>query len=131
MDNIDNNNQNNQQNGEPGKQGEKLFTQEDVNRIVGERLARAKSQNEPESKERELQQKENELFIKEIVLEKKLPQDIADTLKGLDKDRINIIITAISPYLTKLNEPILNPTGTTTGSQGKPDLIREAMGLKG
>lgn len=131
MDNIDNNNQNNQQTGEPGKQGEKLFTQEDVNRIVGERLARAKSQNEPESKERELQQKENELFIKEIVLEKKLPQDIADTLKGLDKDKINSIIEVISPYIQKTKEPILNPTGKTGGTGGNSDPIRAAMGLKG
>ena len=127
---MENNNSNNQQTTEPTIQSEKLFTQEDVNRIVGERLARVKGQNEPDSKERELQQKENELFIREIVLDKKLPQEVAEVLKGLDKDKINNIITALNPYLQKLSEPIINPTGATGGG-GKPDMIREAMGLKG
>lgn len=114
-------------------QQEKVFTQADVDRIVGERLARERNK-QPDPKELELQQREHDLFIRELVIDKKLPQDIADELKGLDKDKVNSIAEKMAPYLNKANEPILNPTGPTssTGRGNSGDnALRQAMGLKG
>ena len=50
---------------------EKLFTQEDVNRIVGERLARERkgseaAEQEVSPKELELQQREASLYVREV-----------------------------------------------------------------
>lgn len=107
---------------------EKLFTQADVDRIISERLARERK--EPDPKEVELKAREQDLYIRELVADRKLPQDAAETLKGLDKETVDKFISLISPYLEKANEPILNPTGHTNDGAGV-DAIREAMGLKG
>ena len=65
----------------------------------------------------------------------KLPQDVADVFKGLDKERINSIIDVMTPYFSLKQEPILNPTGLTRTPQdtNATELlqIRAAMGLKG
>ena len=125
----ENKNMENQQQGQNGaQQQEKLFTQADVDRIVGERLSRVKDK-QPDPKETELQQREQELYLKELVMDKKIPQDIADAFKGLDKEKIDSIIEKLGPYLQRLREPILNPTGRTGSGAGKGDPIREAMGL--
>lgn len=114
-------------------QQEKLFTQEDVNRIVGERLARERKgiENEPNPKELELQQREAKLYIREVAQENDLPQDVVGNLEGLDKKTIDIIVKIIAPYIQKSKEPILNPTIRTQGAKGIDDSIRTAMGLKG
>ena len=115
-----------------GAQGEKLFTQDDVNRIVGERLARAKGgQNEPSEKEQELTARENALFIKEQIANNNLPEDAAEVLKGLDKETTEKLIKFIAPIIGKSNEPIHKAIGSTKGDSAKNDAIREAMGLKG
>lgn len=125
------NNMNNNGGAPEGNSSEKTFTQEDVNRIVSERLARERSNQQPDARELELQQRENALYMKELVADGKVPQDIADTLKGLDKEKVNSIIEAVAPYIQKTKEPILNPTGVTGGMGGGSDPIRAAMGLKG
>lgn len=127
---MDNNINNN--GGAPGdNSSEKTFTQEDVNRIVSERLARERSNQQPDPRELELQQRESALYMKELVADGKVPQDIADTLKGLDKEKINSIVEVVAPYVQKTKEPILNPIGKTGGMEGGNDPIRAAMGLKG
>ena len=114
---------------------EKTFTQEEVNNIVRDRLARVKAESTPDPREQELQQREEALFMRELVADKKLPQDVADALKGLDKDKINSIIDVMSPYFALKNEPILNPTGPVNTVQNTKvaelSQIRAAMGLKG
>ena len=115
--------------------GEKTFTQEEVNNIVRDRLARAKNGTDQQAREQELQQRENDLYIKEQIMSGKLPQDVADVFKGLDKERINSIIDVMTPYFSLKQEPILNPTGLTRTPQdtNATELlqIRAAMGLKG
>lgn len=126
----ENKNMENQQQGQNGaQQQEKLFTQADVDRIVGERLSRVKDK-QPDPKETELQQREQELYLKELVMDKKIPQDIADAFKGLDKEKVDSIIEKLGPYLQRLDEPILKATGKVgSGSAGINDPIRAAMGL--
>lgn len=111
-------------------QGEKTFTQEDVNRIVQERLARTKQGNNPSEKELELQQRETAIYVKEQIIEKGLPNELCDSLKGLDKETADKCIQIIAPYIKKASEPILNAVAPTSGNNAEGDAIRKAMGLK-
>lgn len=111
-------------------QEQKTFTQEDVNRIVQERLARVKTQSEPDQKELELQQREANIYAHEQVIGKGLPSELAESLKGLDKATIDKCIEIVAPYAKKAAEPILNPVGRISGYDAAGDAIRQAMGLK-
>ena len=110
---------------------EKLFTQEDVNRIVSERLARVKTAGSPEdSKEAELIQREHKLYVREQIASGAIPDELGELFETLDKDTTDKVMKAFAPYIQKSKEPILNPTGRT-GASIESDPIRAAMGLKG
>lgn len=114
-------------------QGTKTFTQEEVNRIVQERLARAKTVQNPDPKERELEQRENALYVREQMAEHGLPKELMEDFKGMDKATIDKCIKIIVPYANIAKEPFLNPVGPTNGgySENKESVaIRAAMGLK-
>lgn len=119
--------QNQQQGQEP-----KTFTQEEVNRIVQDRLARAKVAAEPSEKELELQQRENDIYLKERISEMAMPgemrTELYDSLKGLDKETVDKCIKIIEPYAKKASEPLMLAVGPTTVGGG--DRVRTAMGLK-
>lgn len=65
------------------QQQEKTFTQEQVNAIIGERLAKQKQQLEAEFVERERQLAKREMGIraKELLEENDLPKNLADVLR--------------------------------------------------
>lgn len=67
---------------------EKTFTQEQLDRIVQERLAREKENAaaEIEKRERELQRQELTLFAKMTLHEKGLPMELLDAMNISDKD---------------------------------------------
>lgn len=119
---------------ENGGQGEKTFTQEEVNRIISERLARERAKNEPqENKDAEADRKLKEVAEREFMLdretylrEKGYPADFACILKGNSmpefKDSLNIALTAIR----KMRE---SPS-TGNPPQATPEsLLRRAFGL--
>ena len=58
---------NNQEPQQTVQTGERTFTQDEVNRIVQERLARAKTTNEPDQRELDLQKRERALYVREAV----------------------------------------------------------------
>ena len=64
--------------------GEKMFTQEDVNRIVGERLARAKRETATDEREAALRVKEARLDCREYLSDKKYPVELLDILPTTD-----------------------------------------------
>ena len=125
--------------------GEKTFTQEDVNRIVGERLAKEKAKNSGEAdfakREQELAQRELHMTAKELLSEKGLPVQLFDALNCTDKETLEKSIATIE---TVFNEYKANATsnikfkGFQPGSGNKmPDAgdvgdleIRKAMGLR-
>lgn len=114
------------------QQPEKLFTQDDVNRIVGERLARAKTAQEPDAREAEYKARENALYVREQIAEYGLPKELAEEFKGLDKETIDKCMKIIVPFVQKAKEPFLNPvnpTGSVSGTDSRGALIRQAMGL--
>ena len=109
---------------------EKTFTQEEVNRIVQERLARVKMPAEPDQRELDLQKRERALYAKEAVANAGLDKELADEFAGMDKETIDKCLKIIAPYAQKMKEPILNAVGPTGGSDVKDNAIRRAMGLK-
>lgn len=125
--------------------GEKTFTQEDVNRIVGERLAKEKAKNSGEAdlakREQELAQRELRMSAKELLSEKGLPVQLFDALNCTDKETMEKSIATVEKIF---NEYKANATkrhtfkGFQPGASGKvPDAeamedfgIRRAMGLR-
>ncbi len=130
MEEINTNGAAQQNSGQLQQQGQepKTFTQEEVNRIVQDRLARAKAVTEPNERELELQQRETAVYVKERVSEMGLPKDLCDSLKELDKETADKCIQIVAPYIKKASEPICNAIGPTTGPAA--DSVRAAMGLK-
>lgn len=142
----DNNNIN--QNANPAADqgtGGKTFTQEDVNRIVGERLAKEKAKNSGEAdlakRKQELAQRELHISAKELLSEKGLPVQLFDALNCTDEETMKKSISTIEKIF---NEYKANATsniqfkGFQPGASGKmPDAgatedieIRKAMGLR-
>lgn len=125
--------------------GEKTFTQDDVNRIVQERLAKEKAKNSGEAdfekREQELAQRELHMTAKELLSEKGLPMQLFDALNCTDKETLEKSIATIE---TLFNEYKANAAsnikfkGFQPGSGSKtPDPgdvedleIRKAMGLR-
>jgi len=142
----DNNNIN--QNANPAADqgtGEKTFTQEDVNRIVGERLAKEKAKNSGEAdfakREQELAQRELHMTAKELLSEKGLPVQLFDALNCTDEETMKKSIAAIEKAFNEYKANAAKQvkfTGFQPGvSQAMPkaeaagDLeIRKAMGLR-
>ncbi len=108
---------------------EKTFTQDEVNRIVQERLSRVKMPQGPSEKELELQRRESDLYIREQIMSNKLPNELYDSLKGLDKETADKCLNIIIPYVKKSSEPVLNPVLPTGGVGDNDNAIRRAMGL--
>ena len=123
---------------------DKTFTQEEVNRIVQERLARSKGkdnsnseENQSKDKEKELQAREMRILAREKLLDAGIKNDCLELLNGAtdEKDldnRIKIIME-----LTKSKENKEEPQksgfiaiGAPGDQQGeKADPIKKAMGL--
>ena len=119
---------------------EKTFTQEDVNKIVQERLAKERARNTEEitEKEKELDKRELQLNIRQTLAEKGLPAELMEAINCTDeetfKKSMGIIEKILEPY-KKQNEleshrarftTSINPAPQDTGLKDK---IKSAMGL--
>lgn len=124
-------------------QGEKLFTQEEVNSFIQARLGQMKKQatkesmTEYEEKLKELNARELKLTVREELVKRNMPEGLAEIITVSNADEI-------SGKLDKLNEiygnkettqKTDNPHGFIVGGavgsnpQEAPDEIRIAMGL--
>ena len=127
--------------------GEKTITQEDVNRIVQERLAKEKSKNNGDAdfakREQELAQRELHMSAKEMLSEKGLPVQLFDALNCKDeetlKKSISTIETVFNEYKANATKSIQFksftpgvPTSPVNAGDGDADdlNIRKAMGLR-
>lgn len=123
-------------------QQEKTFTQEQVNAIVGKRLAEAKASNEAalNKRETELNQREMQIRAKEVLSERGLPKDLANVLRYSDEESLIAAIDVIEktrgfknndenengqPKRRVLENNLPNGVHEKFG-----DPIRKAMGLK-
>ena len=129
--------QNNPLEGAKQPEGEKTFTQDDVNRIVSKRLAEEKSKSEAdfEKREKELKQKELDYEIKTALREKGLPEELKDILKYTDSDSIKAAVDYIANLkgYTGITTKIVGTGAPKSGESSDGRLtvggIRRAMGL--
>lgn len=98
---------------EKGGQGEKMFSQDDVNRIVSERLAREREKyaQQPKEDEREtaLRERENGLKARESRLacrdyldEKKLPSELLDVIGTDDAEKFTVTVEKLVELAPKI-----------------------------
>ena len=82
---------------------EKTFSQEDVNRIVGERLAkeRAKGEAALAEKEQQLAQRELLLTAKEKINEMGLPAELVDALNVSSPEALEKALSTVKTVLDK------------------------------
>ena len=87
----------------PDGAGEKTFSQEDVNRIVGERLAkeRAKGEAALAEKEQQLAQRELLLTAKEKINEMGLPAELVDALNMSSPEALEKALSTVKTVLDK------------------------------
>lgn len=122
------------------EQQEKTFTQEQVNAIVGKRLAEAKASNEQalNKREQELNQREMQIRAKELLAEKGLPKNLASVLRYDDEESLKAAIDVIENTRGfKDNEHnklpqrhVIENTLPRGEHEVFGDPLREAMGLK-
>ena len=128
------------QTGTDGTQ-ERTFTQDDVNRIVQERLAKERSKgtadDEINRRSAELDQRERKLIVREKLHEKGLPDYLADALNIGSDEELEASLEAVLKMKgeTGSTEQVGrvvghgNPIGVVT--KGTDTAIRDAFGLKG
>lgn len=128
---------------QPGGDGQKLFTQEEVNAFVQSRLSRYKAQankenqREYDQKLQELQQREMKLLVKEHLNDRGMPRELADIITCTDeadlKCKLDTLQKVYGNNATKKEAPTGFIQVGVSGSGGNypygPDPIREAMGL--
>ncbi|WP_313132789.1 DUF4355 domain-containing protein [Anaerocolumna sp.] len=119
----------------------KTFTQDEVNKIVGERLAKEKTKLEQAVtlREQELNKRELNLKAKELLTEKGLPLEILEALNYSNEDSLNNSISIIekqlkkdAPPIVQGREPVRNGVSYSAQNGSSPSLdnnIRKAFGL--
>lgn len=128
------------QNQNPDGAGEKTFSQDDVNRIVGERLAAEKRKGEAALAEREQQLAQRELLLtaKEKLTESALPVELLDALNVSSPEAMDKAITTLKGVIDKIKAEAPKPFtihGAKPAEAGRrPELgtdsqLRKAMGL--
>lgn len=124
--------------------GERTFTQEEVNRIVSERLNKEKTKGDAALAEREQQFAEREkalanreaLFeLKDQLKEMGLPKELLPVLNVQDKEALKTALDALKTYIDekKPRRHIIEnrlPEGIGYHEPDPNKKIREAMGLR-
>ena len=144
MENTTGQNDQEQNNAEPsGTNGKepKSFTQEEVDRIVQDRLARERKKHQPsepdplQEREQALAKREATIGVKELLTTEGYPKELADILEYKDLDDFKKKYEALKEFLADPNAPTIKFTKGT--NQGVPmyedtaDLeIRKAMKLR-
>ena len=129
------------QGNEPETTGKKMFTQDEVNGFVQNRISRMKGQIEKEVKGQyeqklaELNAREMKVLIKEKLSERKMPRELADIITCSDEEDINDKLNALQKIYgnNKKDEP--QQSGFRFGAEingnqvQSVDPVRKAMGL--
>ena len=116
--------------GANGGTGGKTFTQEEVNRIVSDRLARER-EKQPKDDEREqaLKAREARLDCRDYLDSKKYPAALLDVLDSSDVEKFKAAADALVgkfPSVASQEVPPPYAAGTGTGSF-HPDMIADAF----
>ena len=127
-----------------GQHAEKLFTQDDVNRIVGERVARVKTETSPQVQERvqALSKRELQLDAREMLADAGLPKELINAINCNSKEEMQTSINTLKSLYGNINASTppqrlgyrvsTGVYGSSAGGEKSDDeSIRAAMGLKG
>ena len=127
------------QNQNPEGAGETTFTQDQVNKIVSDRLAREKAKSEAALAEREQQLAQRELLLtaKEKFTESGLPVELLDALNVSSPEAMEKAITTLKGVIDKIKgeaRPVkfygAKPAEAGRAPQmGGDSQLRKAMGL--
>ena len=116
---------------------EKTFTQEQLDNIVKERLAKEKTKFESAfaEKEKELQAREFNIEAKEVLTSKGLPLDLLDAMNTSSREAFDRSLALIEEKLKTSPPQSETVTRVSTGGSHNEngssgtDVIRTAMGL--
>ena len=118
---------------------ERTFTQADVDRIIGERLARSKA--EYAAKEAALEQERYELQARDLMKQKGLPDELRGILKATDMEGLAAAVSVLEGYYNRPSDrggadpsamvlpPMYGGTGRARMDMMGGDEVRNAMGL--
>lgn len=119
-----------------GQGGERTFTQEEVNRIVADRLARERAKSEPppaDEREQALKVREAKLDCREYLAAQGYPAALLDVLDSSDtvkfKASVDKLVKAF-PALLGAHRPTFTgwkPGESTSRNSGGPDPIAAAF----
>lgn len=131
----DNRNFETQNEEQESQQGEKRYTQAEVEEIIKRRLARERRKagqstgNDTQGDDRESTLAQRELMItaKERLMEEGLPTSLVSVLRFTNEDELDTAIEVIENV--KLKSGSQDSWGQRQKNSGKPDQIRKAMGL--
>lgn len=125
----------------PDGAGEKTFSQEDVNRIVGERLAKEKAKGEAALAEREQQLAQRELLLtaREKLNENGLPVELVDALNVSSPEALEKALSIVKTVMDKHKSEArpmkfsgAKPAESLSRAKNTGDSsLRKAMGLPG
>lgn len=113
-----------------GVQPERTFTQEEVNRIVSERLARERAKAEPTEEEKrlaDLNTRESKVTCNEWLIEKGYPDNVKSGMLEMfdtsNADSFKKNVDKLLKTFPAIIEPINNPVVGATGSFGIGDKL--------
>ena len=121
-----------------GDQGEKLFTQADLDRIIGERLARERAKAEPspeDEREAALKAREARMDCREFITEGGYPSELMDLLDTSDSEKFKTAVEKLDSLVglpSKHRKPaprIVAPMGGGHSAPSRPDaaLLEQAF----
>ncbi len=112
--------------GGPG--GEKMFTQADLDRIIGERLARAKQTADSAERETVLKARESRLDCREFLSDKHYPVELLDILDTSDSKTFQENVERLAKLFQRM-EPATDGVRVNFGTPltGNPSRIGEAI----
>lgn len=109
--------------------GSKTFTQEEVNRIVSERLAKEKAKAEPKEDEREqaLKARESRLDCREYIANKGYPIELLDMLDTSDAEKFRASVDKLVQLFPSREVVSRVDSGTNHFQAVRPDEIANAF----
>ena len=118
-----------------GDQGEKLFTQADLDRIIGERLARERAKAEPSSedaREADLKAREARLSCREYIAGEGYPADLLELFDTTDAEKFKAAVEKLDgmvglPSNHRKPAPRFATGAGSGGGNGAPRDISETL----
>lgn len=134
---MENNTNNNAQNsaatqpeGNGTPSGERTFTQEEVNRIVSERLARERAKTEPTEEEKhiaDLKARESKITCNEYLATTGYSREVSAGMLEMfdtsDAEQFKKNVEKLVKTFPAIVEPISNPTAPTNTSKADGDIL--------